>query len=229
MKEIGQVNSLDIDRVVEDSLDEEGEEMVADDAKKRSIPIRLVNQANTEGQKYIEKMSEFEVVDRKEASGSEVIRTRLVVNEQGNARETKCSCSMHESTNGWTSPTVSIYAPTAGLERVKGVLSHVAAAGRNKDHVVAFVDVRRACFNAELLPKTFVEQPDFCDLGTRTRCCRRLRRCLNGTRQAAKSWQRETVKGMKAAGMVMGKMSKCSFKSPCGKWVGFDSHVTLDM
>ena len=111
---------------------------------------------------------------------------------------------------------MSIYAPTAGLERVKGVLSHVAAAGRNNDHVVAVVGVRRACSNAELLPKTFVELPDHCDLGNRTRCCGRLRRCLNGTRQAARSWQRETVKGMKAAGMVMVK-------------VGFDSHVTLDM
>ena len=41
---------------MEDSLDEEGEEMVADDVKKGSIPIRLVNQAKTEEQKYIEKM-----------------------------------------------------------------------------------------------------------------------------------------------------------------------------
>ena len=83
MKEIGQENGLDIDRVVEDSLDEEGEEIVTDDAKTRSIPIQLVNQANTEGQKHIEKMTEFEVVDRKEASGSEVIRTRLVVTNKG--------------------------------------------------------------------------------------------------------------------------------------------------
>ena len=45
MKETGLLNSQDIDRVVEDSLDEEGEEMVADDVKKGSIPIRLVNQA----------------------------------------------------------------------------------------------------------------------------------------------------------------------------------------
>ena len=43
MKETGLLNSQDIDRVVEDSLDEEGEEMVADDVKKGSIPIRLVN------------------------------------------------------------------------------------------------------------------------------------------------------------------------------------------
>ena len=33
------------------------------------------------------------------------------------------------------------YSPTPGLEQVKGVLSHAAAVGRNKDHVVAVVDV----------------------------------------------------------------------------------------
>ena len=49
---------------------------------------------------------------------------------------------------------------------------------------------------------------------------RRLGRCLYGTRQAARSWQREIEKGIKAAGMVIGEMSKCSFKSPCGKLVG---------
>ena len=60
MKETGPLSSHDTARVVEDSLDEEGEETVADDAKKGSIPIRLVNQAESEEQKYIEK-----VVDRK--------------------------------------------------------------------------------------------------------------------------------------------------------------------
>ena len=35
MKETGLLNSQDIDRVVEDGLDEEGEEIVADDAKER--------------------------------------------------------------------------------------------------------------------------------------------------------------------------------------------------
>ena len=34
MKETGLLNSQDIDRVVEDSLEEEGEEMVADDVNK---------------------------------------------------------------------------------------------------------------------------------------------------------------------------------------------------
>ena len=66
------------------------------------------------------------------------------------------------------------YALTPGLELVKGVLSHAVTAGRNKDHIVAVVDVRRAYFYTGLLPKTFVELPDNYDLDTRTRCCGRL-------------------------------------------------------
>ena len=85
---------------------------------------------------------------------------------------------------------------------------------------MAAVDVRRAYFYAELIPKTFVELPDYQDLDTWTRCCGRLPPWLYGTRQAARPWKRETEKGIKAAGMVMGKVSKCSCKSPCGKcWV----------
>ena len=38
------------------------------------------------------------------------------------------------------------YASTPGLQLVKGALCHAAAAGRNKDHIVAVVDVRRAYF-----------------------------------------------------------------------------------
>ena len=95
------------------------------------------------------------------------------------------------------------YAPTLGLDLVSGELSHAAAARKNKDHVVAVVEVRRAYFYAEPLPKTFVN--------TRTRCY--------GTRQAARSWQREIEQGVKAAGLVMEEMSKCSFTSPCGKLV----------
>ena len=97
------------------------------------------------------------------------------------------------------------------LEQKSTQSRHATAAGRNKDHVVAVVDVRCAFFYAEPLPMTSVELPDYLDLDTRTRCC--------GTRQAARSWQSE-VEGIKAAGMVMGKMPKCSFKSPCGKLVG---------
>ena len=165
MKETGLLNSQDIDRVVEDSLDEKGDEMVTDDVKKGSIPIRWVNQAKTEEWKYIEKMKVLDVVDRKEASGSKVIRTKWVVTNKGNK---------------WMDgPDCEHYAPTPGLDLVKGVLSHAAAAGKSKDHVV-----RQAC---EPLPKTCVELLDYFDIDTRTRCWGRLRRWLYGTSQAARS------------------------------------------
>ena len=83
---------------------------------------------------------------------------------------------------------------------------------RARTTFVAVVDVRRAYFYAEPLPKTFVELPDYFDIDTRTRCCGRLRRCLYGTRQAARSWQREIEKGITAAGMVIGEMSEMFFQ-----------------
>ena len=43
---------------------------------------------------------------------------------------------------------------------------------------------------------------------------------LYGTRQAPRSWQRETLTGTEAPGMAMGTLSRCSCKSPCGKFVG---------
>ena len=94
VKETGPLNSQDIGRVVEDSLDEEGEEMVADDAKKGSIPVPLVNKVKTDEQKYIEKMKVLDVVDRKEASGTKVIRTRWVVTNEGTPEKTKRLGSM---------------------------------------------------------------------------------------------------------------------------------------
>ena len=56
----------------------------------------------------------------------------------------------------------------------KSILSHVTAVGRDKDYVVAVVVVRRAYFDAEPLPRTFVELLDYFDLNTRKRCSGRL-------------------------------------------------------
>ena len=88
MKETGLLSSQDVDSVVEDSLDEEGEEMV--DAEKGSIPIQVVNQAKCEEQTFIEKLKVFDVVDRKGASWKQSDQDEMGGHEQGNTRETKC-------------------------------------------------------------------------------------------------------------------------------------------
>ena len=120
---------------------------------------------------------------------------------------------LRRSSNGWMAPTVNM--------TLQLLLSHVAAAARNKDRLVPFVDVRRAYFFGEPLPKTFVELPHIYDLDTRRRYCKRLRRWLVQDETRCKRLrQRVTEKGSKAAGMVMGEMSGCSFKSLCGKLVG---------
>ena len=126
-------------------------------------------------------MKVFEVVDRKEATGSKVIRTKWVVTNKRTAEKPNVRARWVAQEDG---PDCEHHAPTPGLDLVKGALSHAAAAGRNNDHIVAVVDIRRVYIYAEPLPKTFVELPDYCDLDTRTRCCGRLRRCLYGTRQS---------------------------------------------
>ena len=165
--------------------------------------MRLVNQAKTEEQKYIEKMKVLEVVERKEASGSKVIRTKWAVRETKRPGSMGCTVS------------ITLQLVYRNWWRVYSVTPRVLEGTR-----ITLWHVRRAYFYAEPLPKTFVELPDYYDLDTWTRCCGRLRRCWYGTRQAARSWQREKERGIKTAGIVMGKMSKCSLKSPCGKLVG---------
>ena len=82
---------------------------------------------------------------------------------------------------------------------MKGVFSLAAVLGRNKDHIVAVIDVRRESFSRRAFSRTTsVELSDYNNIDTQTRCCGTLRRCLYGTRQAARLWQREI--GIKAAG-----------------------------
>ena len=190
------------------ALTKEGEEMVADDAKKGSIPIRLVNQVKIEDQKYIEYMWVFEVFDEMEPSGSKVIMTRWMVTHKRTPEKQKCSGSMGCTgcSNKWMAPTVSITLQLLGwnwwvaysvtLRRMEGTgITSWQSRWRQA----------RVLFTQSL---------------SRKKCCGRLRLRLFETRHAARSWQREIEKGSKAAGMVMGKMSKCSFTSPCGKLEG---------
>ena len=80
-------------------------------------------------------MMEFEVVDRKEASGSKVIRTRWVITNKGTPEKPTVRTRWVSQEFKWMDGSnCEHYAPTLGLELVKGVLSHAAAAGRNKDH-----------------------------------------------------------------------------------------------
>ena len=147
-------------------------------------------------------MKVFEVVDRNEVSRIKD-QDRTCCHEQGSARKPNVRARWLAQEFKWMDGP-----------------GFAAAAGRNKDHIVEVFDVTRANSYAELFLKAFVELLDCCDLETRTRCCGRLRRCLYGTRQAARSWQREIEKRSKAAGIVLGRMSKWSFKSPYRKSVG---------
>ena len=101
MKETGLLNSEDIDKVVEDRLDEEGEEMVANDVKKGSCPIRLVNQAEPEEQTYIEKVNSRWSIERRpeEAKWSGPDGSSLIRERQRN--QIFGLNGLRRSSNGW--------------------------------------------------------------------------------------------------------------------------------
>ena len=68
----------DLDRVVQDCLQKEGEDTVADDVKKGMIPVMLVAKAKEEERAFIDKMGVFDVEDRASARGRRIIKTRWV-------------------------------------------------------------------------------------------------------------------------------------------------------
>ena len=78
-------------------------------------------------------MKVLEVVERKEASGSKVIRTKWVVTNTGTPEKKKNVRArwVAQEYKWMDGPDSEHDAPTPGLELVKGVLSH-AAAGRKK-------------------------------------------------------------------------------------------------
>ena len=70
--------------------------------------MRLVIQAKTEEQKDIEKMKVLEVVERKEASGSKVIRTKWFVTNEGTPEKPNVRARWIAREHKWMAPTVSI-------------------------------------------------------------------------------------------------------------------------
>ena len=85
---------------------------------------------------------------------------------------------------------------------------------------LALSHIRRAYFYAKPADDIHIELPDYYDAGTWARKCGKLKRCLYRTRQAARTWQRELDAGVMEADLKIGEMSKCTFRSGCGKLVG---------
>ena len=88
------------------------------------------------------------------------------------------------------------------------------------DVTVAVVDVRQAYFHAKPADDTYTGLPDNHDAGNRVRKYGKLKRCLYGTRWAPGRGSGELQAGIKEADLKIGEMSKCTFRSGCGKFVG---------
>ena len=101
--------------------------------------------------------------------------------------------------------------------------------GKDDDDTKLWSTKRRAYNDAKPADDTYIELPDSYDAGTRVWKSGKLKRCLYGTRQAARAWQRELEADIKEADLKIGEMSKCTFRSGCCKLVViYDSDALAD-
>ena len=85
----------------------QGEEVVADDAKKGSIPLRLVNQAKIEEQKYIEKLYSRWPIEQRQVEEN-MISTRWVITNKGTPEKPNVRTRWFaQEFNGWTAQSAS--------------------------------------------------------------------------------------------------------------------------
>jgi hypothetical protein len=102
-----------------------------------------------------------------------------------------------------------LYAATPPLEALRLLISEAATirrgAGRRK---LLFVDARRAYFNADATRLTYVDlPPEDAEPGM----CGRLNKCMYGTRDAAKRWERTYTDDLVNLGFKQGRASPCCF------------------
>ena len=105
-------------------------------------------------------------------------------------------------------------APTPRLDMVKAVLNHASASKGGFGRVMTSSWLWSTYAGPTSTP---TPRPDNYDARTRARKCGKLKRCLYGTRQAARTWLWELEVGIKEADLKIGEMSKCTFRSLCGR------------
>ena len=192
----GWMTQEDLHRVVQECLREEGENMVADDAKRALIPVKPVAKANEEEEErtLIDKMGVFNGRGQGGAGSSRPVGlspTRHPTSEPGGRtgpRRARRADTRAGHGDGGAQPCV-------GFQRElrEGWRRHPGC-GRHTPGLLPRQTRGRHLHRAS--------RHNY-DARTRARKCGKLKRCLYGTRQAARTWQRELEVGIKDANLKM--------------------------
>ena len=183
-----------------------------DDVKGGTLEASGVLEARAEEMSYVPKHKLYTKVPRewcRQATGKEPIKTGWVDTNKGSAQVPNYR-SRWVATEYKRYNDTELFAATPPLEALRLLLSGGASSGRT-DTCFAVVDVRRAYFYAPARRDLYVELPwEDWEAGDEGKCGL-LRGSLYGTRDAARNWDEDISRAMKAAGFVKGTTSTCIY------------------
>ena len=166
---------------------------------------------------YFRNMGVYELVDREEIArcGGKLIDTRWIDTNKADEMNPEYRSRLvgREFNEGKDD---SLYASTPPLESLRLIMSWAATIAGTKSshqHEVMINDVRRAYFYAKASRDLFVEIPDE-DPRKKPGLVGRLKLCLYGTRDAAKSWQRTLTDHLEGIGFKRGRGHISVFHHP---------------
>ena len=189
-----------------------------DDANDNAALLpNLVVKARATEMEYFRNIGVYEVVPRSElaATGGKLIDTRWIdTNKADELNPEYRSRLVGREYNDCKDD--SLYASTPPLEALRLIVSWAATVtkeGNGHDHELMINDVRRAYFYAKASRDLFVELPDE-DLRKKPGLIGRLKLCLYGTRDAAKSWQATLTEHLLKIGFKKGRGHVSVFHHP---------------
>ena len=164
---------------------------------------------------YFDKLKVYDRVPRSEVkrTGGKLIGVRWVDINKGDATDRNYRSRLvgREFNVGKDD---SLYASTPPLEALRVVVSNAATdtpSGNRREIVVC--DVRRAYFYAKINRDVFIELPEE-DPESGGDTVGKLRLCLYGTRDAAKSWQETLSRHLETIGFKQGRGHPSVFHHP---------------
>ena len=167
------------------------------------LDAELVKKARELEMDYFRRMVVYNKVDRSEARGRKIIRTKWVDTNKGDSvnidyRSRLVAMEFNDS------PDPSLFACTPPLEAMEFII-HQAATTMKEPQCIIMVDVKRAYFNAEATRDIFVEIPKEDRVSGDEAKIGKLRLCLYGTRDAAFNWGETVARQLMDAGFTRGK------------------------
>ena len=206
-----------IDSVMQ--IAEQGGDGAWDDVTGMPLDKKEVLRARKEEVQYVRDKKVWIKIPRAEAvrRGMKIIKTRWVDINKGDD-ESPLYRSRFVAKEYNDGEAQGLFAGTPPLEALRYIIHRAATRDGKEDKLLMINDVARAFFEASAKRQVCVELPeeDMTDADKTKDMVGHLQMSLYGTRDAAKNWQEEVARMMKAWGFMQGAYNPCLYYHP--KW-----------